>query len=68
MPDIEKLLCAATTSSAFLFAYVRFPRSARAGALTIFLKNPGAYASVSAFAPICNPTKYARPNQRTLEL
>uniref|UniRef100_A0A7S0JBA3 S-formylglutathione hydrolase n=1 Tax=Calcidiscus leptoporus TaxID=127549 RepID=A0A7S0JBA3_9EUKA len=27
------------------------------GALTIFLKNPGAYTSVSAFAPICNPTK-----------
>lgn len=27
------------------------------GALTIFLKNPGAYKSVSAFAPICNPTQ-----------
>ena len=27
------------------------------GALTLFLKNPGAYAAVSAFAPICNPTK-----------
>lgn len=25
------------------------------GALTIFLKNPGMYKSVSAFAPICNP-------------
>ena len=25
------------------------------GALTIALKNPGKYASVSAFAPICNP-------------
>lgn len=25
------------------------------GALTIALKNPGAYRSVSAFAPICNP-------------
>ena len=25
------------------------------GALTIALKNPDAYASVSAFAPICNP-------------
>jgi len=27
------------------------------GALTLFLKNPGMYTSVSAFAPICNPTK-----------
>jgi len=27
------------------------------GALVAFLKNPGAYASVSAFAPICNPTQ-----------
>eukprot|EP00465_Bigelowiella_longifila_P011432 CAMPEP_0185267520 /NCGR_PEP_ID=MMETSP1359-20130426/34623_1 /TAXON_ID=552665 /ORGANISM="Bigelowiella longifila, Strain CCMP242" /LENGTH=253 /DNA_ID=CAMNT_0027857913 /DNA_START=60 /DNA_END=821 /DNA_ORIENTATION=+ len=26
------------------------------GALTIYLKNPGAYQSVSAFSPICNPT------------
>ncbi len=26
------------------------------GALTIALKNPGAYRSVSAFAPICNPS------------
>lgn len=25
------------------------------GALTIFLKNPGKYKSVSAFSPICNP-------------
>ncbi|XP_078435796.1 S-formylglutathione hydrolase [Wolffia australiana] len=25
------------------------------GALTIFLKNPGTYKSVSAFSPICNP-------------
>merc|ERR1712240_241032 len=25
------------------------------GALICFLKNPGMYASVSAFAPICNP-------------
>ncbi|XP_064639065.1 S-formylglutathione hydrolase-like isoform X2 [Lineus longissimus] len=27
------------------------------GALTIALKNPGKYLSVSAFAPICNPTQ-----------
>jgi len=27
------------------------------GALTIALKNPGAYKSASAFAPICNPTQ-----------
>ncbi|KAI5801162.1 putative S-formylglutathione hydrolase [Geopyxis carbonaria] len=27
------------------------------GALTIALKNPGKYKSVSAFAPICNPTQ-----------
>ncbi len=27
------------------------------GALTIALKNPGAYKSVSAFAPICNPVE-----------
>ncbi|RDW83366.1 S-formylglutathione hydrolase [Coleophoma crateriformis] len=27
------------------------------GALTLFLKNPGMYKSVSAFAPITNPTK-----------
>jgi len=26
------------------------------GALTLFLKNPGMYSSVSAFAPICHPT------------
>ena len=26
------------------------------GALTLHLKNPGKYKSVSAFAPICNPT------------
>mmetsp|Transcript_4154 Transcript_4154/g.7627 ORF Transcript_4154/g.7627 Transcript_4154/m.7627 type:complete len:285 (-) Transcript_4154:92-946(-) len=26
------------------------------GALTIYLKNPGMYRSVSAFSPICNPT------------
>ena len=26
------------------------------GALTLALKNPGAYTSVSAFAPICNPS------------
>ena len=25
------------------------------GALIAYLKNPGAYRSVSAFAPICNP-------------
>lgn len=27
------------------------------GALTLFLQNPGLYKSVSAFAPICNPTQ-----------
>jgi len=27
------------------------------GALTLFLKNPGKYKSVSAFAPICNPSE-----------
>jgi S-formylglutathione hydrolase len=27
------------------------------GALTIGLKNPGAYKSISAFSPICNPIK-----------
>lgn len=27
------------------------------GALTIGLKNPTLYKSISAFAPICNPTK-----------
>jgi S-formylglutathione hydrolase len=27
------------------------------GALTLFLKNPGMYRSVSAFAPIANPSK-----------
>lgn len=27
------------------------------GALTLFLRNPGSYASTSAFAPICNPSK-----------
>lgn len=27
------------------------------GALTIHLKNPGVYKSVSAFSPICNPTQ-----------
>ncbi|KAI1187442.1 carbohydrate esterase family 1 protein [Nemania serpens] len=27
------------------------------GALTLYLKNPGFYKSVSAFAPICNPSK-----------
>ena len=27
------------------------------GALTLFLKNPGMYKSVSAFAPICNPVE-----------
>ncbi|GAB5364032.1 hypothetical protein AAMO2058_000934800 [Amorphochlora amoebiformis] len=27
------------------------------GALTIYLKNPGMYRSVSAFSPICNPTQ-----------
>jgi S-formylglutathione hydrolase len=27
------------------------------GALTLFLKNPGMYKSVSAFAPITNPSK-----------
>lgn len=27
------------------------------GALTLFLKNPGKYKSVSAWAPICNPTQ-----------
>jgi len=26
------------------------------GAITLYLKNPGMYSSVSAFAPICNPT------------
>jgi len=26
------------------------------GALTVFFKNPGRYASVSAFSPICSPT------------
>jgi len=26
------------------------------GALTLYLKNPGMYASVSAFSPICHPT------------
>ena len=29
------------------------------GALTLFLKNPGMYKSVSAFAPIANPSKCA---------
>ena len=28
---------------------------ARAGALTIGLKNPDTFASISAFSPICNP-------------
>lgn len=27
------------------------------GALVMALKNPGAFKSVSAFAPICNPTQ-----------
>lgn len=27
------------------------------GALTLFLKNPSLYQSVSALAPICNPTQ-----------
>ncbi|KAI0201410.1 carbohydrate esterase family 1 protein [Astrocystis sublimbata] len=27
------------------------------GALTLYMKNPGLFKSVSAFAPICNPTK-----------
>jgi S-formylglutathione hydrolase len=27
------------------------------GALSIHLKNPGMFSSVSAFAPICNPTQ-----------
>lgn len=27
------------------------------GALTLYIKNPGKYKSVSAFAPITNPTK-----------
>ncbi len=27
------------------------------GALSIFLKNPGMFKSVSALAPNCNPTK-----------
>ncbi|KAI1114825.1 carbohydrate esterase family 1 protein [Nemania sp. NC0429] len=27
------------------------------GALTLYLKNPGFYRSVSAFAPICNPSR-----------
>jgi S-formylglutathione hydrolase len=27
------------------------------GALTIALKNPGAFKSLSAFSPICNPTQ-----------
>jgi S-formylglutathione hydrolase len=27
------------------------------GALSLYLKNPGMYKSVSAFAPICNPSK-----------
>lgn len=27
------------------------------GALTIGLKNPGAYKSLSAFSPICNPSE-----------
>ena len=27
------------------------------GALTIALKNPSSWVSVSAFAPICNPTR-----------
>ncbi|KAI5309251.1 hypothetical protein KEM55_003682, partial [Ascosphaera atra] len=29
------------------------------GALTMFLRNPGKYKSVSAFAPICNPSNCA---------
>ena len=29
------------------------------GALVSFLRNPGKYKSVSAFAPICNPTNCA---------
>ena len=27
------------------------------GALTVALRNPGKYKTVSAFAPICNPTE-----------
>ena len=37
------------------------------GALTIALKNPGAYSSVSAFAPICAPSQTAR-GQKALNL
>lgn len=33
----------------------RFHTKGGHGALISFLRNPGAYASVSAFAPICNP-------------
>ncbi len=29
------------------------------GALTLYLRNPGKFVSVSAFAPICNPTQCA---------
>lgn len=37
------------------------------GALTIALKNPGAYTSVSAFAPICAPSQTSR-GQKALSL
>lgn len=37
------------------------------GALTIALKNPGVYSSVSAFAPICAPSQTAR-GQKALSL
>lgn len=37
--------------------FIRFLMKGGHGALTLFLKNPGKYKSVSAFAPISNPSE-----------
>jgi len=50
---LQELLGGSVTDKASIFGHSMGGH----GALTLALKNPGKYTSVSAFAPICNPTK-----------
>ena len=52
LPEVLNALFTVDTSNAAITGHSMGGH----GALTLHLKNPGTYKSVSAFAPICNPT------------
>jgi len=53
LPEVLNLLFSVDTSKAAITGHSMGGH----GALSLHLKNPGKYQSVSAFSPICNPTE-----------